>query len=49
LSLDKCCEYFDIELNHHNAESDTKACFELFKRFYNGRKKEIETSIDFIC
>ena len=29
--LDTLCNYYDIELDHHNAESDTNACYELFK------------------
>ncbi|NTW31167.1 MAG: exonuclease [Bacteroidetes bacterium] len=29
-SLDKCCKKHKINLNHHNALSDAKACAELF-------------------
>jgi len=29
-SLDKCCYRYKIELNHHNALSDAKACAKLF-------------------
>ena len=30
--LNTLCEYFGIELDHHNAESDTNACYEVFKK-----------------
>ena len=30
--LDILCKYFGIELDHHKAESDTNACYELFKK-----------------
>jgi DNA polymerase-3 subunit epsilon len=31
--LNTVCSYLDIDLiNHHNAECDTKACYEIFKR-----------------
>lgn len=48
LSLDRVCEHYGIELNHHNAESDTKACYELFKIFYEAQKAKIDKSISFI-
>lgn len=28
--LNTLCEYFNIELNHHNALSNAKACLDLF-------------------
>lgn len=31
--LDKWCEELNIELNHHEAKSDTYACLELYKYF----------------
>lgn len=30
--LNTLCKYYRIELDHHKAESDAKACYELFKR-----------------
>ncbi len=30
--LSTLCKYFNIELNHHNAESDAEACAELLRR-----------------
>jgi DNA polymerase III epsilon subunit-like protein len=32
LGLGYLCEYFNIELEHHNAESDTRACLEIARR-----------------
>lgn len=32
LRLSTVCEYFEIELDHHKALSDTEACFELYKK-----------------
>lgn len=32
LRLNTLCEYFEIELDHHRALSDTDACFELYKK-----------------
>lgn len=31
LSLDSLCDYFGIELKHHNAMSDVWACYKLYK------------------
>lgn len=31
-ALDKCCAYYGIELQHHNALSDARACRELWVR-----------------
>lgn len=35
VKLNDLCEYFKIELNHHDARSDRIACEEIFRRFYN--------------
>ena len=29
--LDKWCQFFGIDLDHHDAKSDTLACFEIYK------------------
>jgi DNA polymerase III subunit epsilon len=34
-NLANLCEKFEIELNHHDALSDAKACGELFKKYLN--------------
>ena len=31
--LNQLCDVFGIKLDHHNSESDTNACFELYKIF----------------
>ena len=33
--LNCLCDYFGIELDHHNAESDTSACAEILLRYIN--------------
>ena len=37
-SLDKCCYRYKIELNHHNALSDAKACASLFLLHLNNNE-----------
>ena len=47
LGLSNLCEYFGIGLDHHDAKSDSLACFELFKIFYNNHKYEIEKEVEY--
>lgn len=39
LTLNKLCEFFNIDLNHHDAKSDCHACFELYKKMKNLKSK----------
>lgn len=34
--LDSMCEYYGIELNHHQADSDSRACAEILLRYIAG-------------
>jgi len=35
-NLAALCEYYGIELNHHDALSDARACAELYLMYLNG-------------
>ncbi len=43
--LSTLCEHFSIPLDHHNALSDTKGCYEIFKRL--GGKDKLETFLSY--
>ena len=32
-NLDVMCDYYDIALNHHQADSDSRACAEILLRY----------------
>ena len=34
-SLDALCDYYDISLDHHRADSDSRACAEILLRYLN--------------
>ena len=35
-SLNVMCEHYGIELDHHHAASDSRACAEILLRYING-------------
>ena len=45
--LKSVSEYYGVVLdNHHNAKSDTHACYEIFKKMYKENRNEIEERIN---
>lgn len=45
--LKSVSEYYQVELNnHHDAKSDTYACYEIFKKMYNENKEVINEIIE---
>lgn len=42
-NLANLCKRFEIELNHHDALSDARACGELFKMYLNKEENKLWT------
>lgn len=45
--LKSVCSYYEVELNnHHDARSDSMACFEIFRKMYGDNKYLIERMVN---